>query len=130
MASTETRDAAEEAAREPKKPSEDLAGLEAGLDALDAVPTRRTSLRDTFVRKVLPPLVAVALVLVVWQVLVWAQVTEEYKLPSPGAVWGEVTDAWYQGRCSATSGPASRAASSASSSRWPSARRWGWWWRG
>ena len=97
MASTETRDAAEEAAREPKKPSEDLAGLEAGLDALDAVPTRRTSLRDTFVRKVLPPLVAVALVLVVWQVLVWAQVTEEYKLPSPGAVWGEVTDAWYQG---------------------------------
>ncbi|MGN0116865.1 MAG: ABC transporter permease, partial [Streptomyces albidoflavus] len=90
MASTETRDAAEEAAREPKKPSEDLAGLEAGLDALDAVPTRRTSLRDTFVRKVLPPLVAVALVLVVWQVLVWAQVTEEYKLPSPGAVWAEV----------------------------------------
>ncbi|MFE7673770.1 ABC transporter permease [Streptomyces albidoflavus] len=97
MASTETRDAAEEAAREPKKPSEDLAGLEAGLDALDAVPTRRTSLRDTFVRKVLPPLVAVALVLVVWQVLVWAQVTEEYKLPSPGAVWAEVSDAWYQG---------------------------------
>lgn len=102
MASTETHDAPEEAAREPRKPAEDLAredlaGLEAGLDALDTVPARRTSPRDTFVRKVLPPLVAVALVLVVWQVLVWARVTEEYKLPSPGAVWGEVADAWYRG---------------------------------
>ncbi|MFJ1577113.1 ABC transporter permease [Streptomyces sp. NPDC088182] len=75
----------------------DMAGLEAGLDALDTVQTGRTPLRETLVKKVLPPVVAVALVLVVWQILVWAQITDDYKLPSPGAVWGEVSDAWTQG---------------------------------
>ncbi|MEV6418554.1 ABC transporter permease [Streptomyces sp. NPDC051662] len=75
----------------------DMAGLEAGLDALDTVQTGRPPLRQTLVQKVLPPVVAVALVLVVWQVLVWAEVTDGYKLPSPGAVWGEVSDAWAQG---------------------------------
>ncbi|QXE34130.1 ABC transporter permease [Streptomyces sp. GMY02] len=75
----------------------DLAGLEAGLDALDTVQTRRTPLRTTLVQKALPPFVAVALVLVVWQVLVWAKITDDYKLPSPTAVWDEVADAWAQG---------------------------------
>ncbi|MEE1797719.1 MULTISPECIES: ABC transporter permease [unclassified Streptomyces] len=100
MASTETtsgqgtpRDAAERGAA----PGTDLAGLGAGLDALDTVQTRRTPLRQTLVAKVLPPVIAVAVVLVVWQVLVWAKVTDSYKLPSPGAVWGEVSDAWMQG---------------------------------
>ncbi|WUX71790.1 ABC transporter permease [Streptomyces sp. NBC_01429] len=74
-----------------------MAGLEAGLDALNTVQTRRTPLRQTLTQKVLPPVVAVALVLVVWQVLVWAKVTDDYKLPSPGAVWGELSDAWAQG---------------------------------
>ncbi|WP_282793029.1 ABC transporter permease [Streptomyces sp. CC224B] len=76
---------------------DDLAGLEAGLDALDTVQTRRTPLRETLVQKVLPPVTAVLLVLVVWQVLVWAEVTDSYKLPSPGAVWQEVETAWLQG---------------------------------
>ncbi|MFD3314109.1 ABC transporter permease [Streptomyces sp. NPDC058694] len=75
----------------------DLAGLEAGLDALDSVRVDRTPLRETLTGKVLPPVVAVALVLVVWQVLVWAKVTDSYKLPAPTAVWNEVTDAWRQG---------------------------------
>ncbi|MFD3911419.1 ABC transporter permease [Streptomyces sp. NPDC058603] len=75
----------------------DMAGLEAGLDALDTVQTGRTPLRETLVKKVLPPVVAIALVLVVWQILVWARITDDYKLPSPGAVWGEVSDAWTQG---------------------------------
>ncbi|GHH29135.1 ABC transporter permease [Streptomyces lanatus] len=75
----------------------DLAGLEAGLDALDSVQVGRTSLRETLVRKVLPPVTAVALVLVVWQLLVWAEVVPEYKLPSPGDVWGEVRESWLQG---------------------------------
>jgi len=30
-------------------------------------------------------------------VLTWAQVVDPYKLPSPSAVWSEVTDAWLQG---------------------------------
>ncbi|MFC8662352.1 ABC transporter permease [Streptomyces sp. NPDC057199] len=75
----------------------DLAGLEAGLDALDTVRVDRTPVRETLIRKVLPPVVAVALVLVVWQVLVWAKVTDSYKLPAPSAVWNELTDAWRQG---------------------------------
>ncbi|MFD5115495.1 ABC transporter permease [Streptomyces sp. NPDC058391] len=75
----------------------DLAGLEAGLDALDTVQTGRTPLRQTLVQKVLPPVLAVLLVLVVWQILVWAKVTDDYRLPSPSAVWGELSDAWAQG---------------------------------
>lgn len=77
--------------------SHDLAGLEAGLDALDTVQTRRTPLRETLVQKVLPPITAVVLVLVVWQVLVWAKVTDSYKLPAPAAVWDEVEASWRQG---------------------------------
>ncbi|WP_405593286.1 ABC transporter permease [Streptomyces sp. NBC_01092] len=80
-----------------KNGAEDLAGLEAGLDALDSVQVRRTSLREALTRKVLPPVTAVALVLVVWQLLVWAEVVPEYKLPSPSDVWGEVREAWLQG---------------------------------
>ncbi len=89
MASTETRTGTK---------ADDLAGLEAGLDALDAVQaTRRTPVREVLLKKVLPPLVAVALVIVVWQVLVWAKVAPQYKLPPPSAVGGEVRQAWLQG---------------------------------
>ncbi|MEV7990423.1 ABC transporter permease [Streptomyces sp. NPDC086077] len=80
----------------PRDPH-DLAGLEAGLDALDSVQAGRTPLRDSLTRKVLPPVTAVALVLVVWQLLVWAEVAPDYKLASPSDVWGEVRDAWLQG---------------------------------
>ncbi|MGQ4488011.1 ABC transporter permease [Streptomyces sp. SAS_281] len=76
---------------------DDLAGLEAGLDALDAVQVQRTPVREVLLRKVLPPLIAVALVLVVWQLLVQGQVTEDYKLPAPSAVWDSARDMWLQG---------------------------------
>ncbi|MFG2352047.1 ABC transporter permease [Streptomyces phaeochromogenes] len=88
MASTETK---------AVKDGNDLAGLEAGLDALETVQSGRTPFRRTFVEKIFPPIVAVALVLVVWQVLVWAKVTDSYKLPAPSAVWDEVSEAWLQG---------------------------------
>ncbi len=84
------------AAAEPRDPH-DLTRLEAGLDALESVQAGRTPLRETLIRKVLPPVTAVALVLVVWQLLVWAKVAVDYKLPSPSEVWGEVRDAWAQG---------------------------------
>jgi NitT/TauT family transport system permease protein len=91
MASTDTSVDA------PVKDGSDLAGLEAGLDALETVESGRTPLRETLLRKVLPPVTAVTLVLVVWQLLVWAKVAPDYKLPSPAAVWGEVETAWLQG---------------------------------
>ncbi|GAA2445658.1 ABC transporter permease [Streptomyces lavendulocolor] len=90
MASTETT-------TEAVAKTDDLAGLEAGLDALDAVQVRRTPVREVLLRKVLPPLVAVGLVLVVWQLLVWARVTDEYKLPPPAAVWDSLTTMWLEG---------------------------------
>lgn len=74
-----------------------LAGLEAGLDALDAVQVRRTPVREVLLRKVLPPVLAVALVVVVWQLLVESRVTDDYKLPSPGAVWSSAVDMWLRG---------------------------------
>ncbi|AZQ39098.1 ABC transporter permease [Streptomyces cyaneochromogenes] len=80
-----------------KHSADDLAGLEAGLDALDSVVVSRTPLRETLNRKVLPPVTAIVLVLVVWQLLVWAQVAPEYKLPAPADVWAEVSDAWLKG---------------------------------
>ncbi|MER7660786.1 MULTISPECIES: ABC transporter permease [unclassified Streptomyces] len=89
MASTETT------AKVTK--SDDLAGLEAGLDALDTVQSHRTPVREVLLKKVLPPLTAVALVIVVWQVLVWAKVTDEGSLPAPSAVWNSVSDLWLQG---------------------------------
>ncbi|WP_031086377.1 ABC transporter permease [Streptomyces sp. NRRL WC-3549] len=76
---------------------DDLAGLEAGLDALDAVQVRRTPLREVLLAKVLPPVVAVVLVLLVWQLLVQAEVTDDYKLPPPSAVWDSVRDMWLKG---------------------------------
>jgi NitT/TauT family transport system permease protein len=102
MASTETSAGKTEAEADPVEDESvgnggDLAGLEAGLDALDTVQTRRAPFRRTFVEKIFPPMVAVALVLVVWQVLVWAKVTDSYKLPSPSAVWDEVNEAWREG---------------------------------
>ncbi|WP_306327576.1 ABC transporter permease [Streptomyces venezuelae] len=88
MASTDTT------ARAKK---DDLAGLEAGLDALDAVEIRRTPVREVLVKKVLPPTLAVVLVLAVWQILVSARITDETKLPAPSAVWDGLTDMWLQG---------------------------------
>ncbi|MER5275723.1 ABC transporter permease [Streptomyces sp. NPDC002809] len=93
MASTET--SAKDSA--PRDEAQDLAGLEAGLDALDAVRVSRTPVRQVLTQKVLPPVVAVALVLLIWQILIWAKVTDDYKLPSPALVWDEVSNAWAQG---------------------------------
>ncbi|MFI8090533.1 ABC transporter permease [Streptomyces sp. NPDC086080] len=90
MASTETT--------AKDKDGGDLAGLEAGLDALETVQTGRKPLRQTFVEKILPPVVAVVLVLTVWQALVSFKIVDDpTKLPSPGAVWAVLRDAWLQG---------------------------------
>ncbi|WP_370415525.1 ABC transporter permease [Streptomyces fradiae] len=91
MASTETT-AASGVAK-----ADDLAGLEAGLDALDSVQVRRAPVREVLLKKVLPPVLAIVLVVVVWQLLVSAHVTDEGKLPSPGAVWDSLKTMWLEG---------------------------------
>ncbi|WP_299540068.1 ABC transporter permease [uncultured Streptomyces sp.] len=99
MASTDIKSAEDRADGPPpaKTPADDLAGLEAGLDALDAVQVRRTPVREVLLGKVVPPVVAVVLVVLVWQLLVEAKVTEDYKLPPPSAVWDSLTDMWLAG---------------------------------
>ncbi|MFD8165351.1 ABC transporter permease [Streptomyces cellulosae] len=94
MASTDTtpKDAKD------AKDAGDLAGLEAGLDALETVQTTRKPFRQTLTQKVLPPVVAVALVLTVWQSLITFKVVDDpTKLPAPADVWQVVEKAWLQG---------------------------------
>ncbi|MBG0851763.1 ABC transporter permease [Streptomyces spinoverrucosus] len=57
----------------------------------------RGALRAVLRRTVLPPLLAVVLVGAVWQTLVWAKVTSDYKLPPPSAVWHSLSDMWLRG---------------------------------
>ncbi|WP_151769891.1 ABC transporter permease [Streptomyces abyssomicinicus] len=93
MASTDTSAAAKE-----DRQADDTAGLEAGLDALEAVEPWRTPLRQTLLRKVLPPVVAVLLVGVVWQLLVSLKIVDDpTKLPAPSEVWAEVEASWLEG---------------------------------
>ncbi|MEU5083164.1 MULTISPECIES: ABC transporter permease [Streptomyces] len=84
MASTETT------------PVPDAGSVEAGLDALETTTTGRPPLRETLVNKILPPVVAIAVVLVVWYIL-YPVVDDPSKLPSPGAVGSAFRDAWLRG---------------------------------
>ncbi|WP_427168266.1 ABC transporter permease [Streptomyces sp. C1-1] len=84
MASTETT------------PAQDAGSVEAGLDALETAATGRAPFRKTFVDKVLPPVTAIAVVLVAWYVL-YPIVDNPSKLPSPGAVAGTLKDSWLSG---------------------------------
>lgn len=73
--------------------------VEAGLDALDTPtearhePGWRRALRVT-----LPPLVAIALVIAVWQALWAAAFWPEYQLPAPLDVWGAFWERAHDGR--------------------------------
>ncbi|MCT9075508.1 ABC transporter permease [Streptomyces fulvoviolaceus] len=84
MASTETT------------PAQDSGSVEAGLDALETTATGRTPFSQTFKNKILPPITAVAVVLVAWALL-YPVVDNPSKLPSPSDVWGEVEDQWLKG---------------------------------
>ncbi len=95
MASTEKTAGVTGRTAAPQDP-DDLAGLEAGLDALDAARTVRTPLRETLLRKVLPPVTAVALVLVVGRSSSGRR-SRPVQARLPSDVWGEVRAAWLQG---------------------------------
>ncbi|MFF0459013.1 ABC transporter permease [Streptomyces mexicanus] len=96
MAGTETKTA--QGAGKTAAQGADLDGVEAGLDALEVTEKGRTPFRQTFVRKILPPITAVVVVLVLWQALITFHVVDDpTKLPSPADVGGEFKDAWLQG---------------------------------
>jgi NitT/TauT family transport system permease protein len=74
----------------------DAGSVEAGLDALETTVTGRPTFRQTFVSKIFPPIVALAVVVVVWLILT-PIVDDPSKLPSPGAVGTEFKNAWLAG---------------------------------
>ncbi|MFD8596272.1 ABC transporter permease [Kitasatospora sp. NPDC059646] len=80
-----------------RTPADDSAGVEAGLDALEAVQVQRTPVSVILRRKVLPPVLGVVLVLAVWQLAHSLELTTPDKLPSPADVWDSLTELWYAG---------------------------------
>ncbi|AYL39218.1 ABC transporter permease [Streptomyces fungicidicus] len=91
MGGTDTR------TTEPVGADEELAGLEAGLDSLDSVPVSRVPVRQVLRQKVAPPLLGVAAVLTVWQLLHTLGLVSEERLPSPRAVGDSFLTLWRQG---------------------------------
>ena len=73
-------------AQRPGAANDDLASLEAGLDALEAPVEDRPSPLAKAVSATWPPLVAVALLLLVWELVYRAGVKPTYALPSPADV--------------------------------------------
>ncbi|MFI2763908.1 ABC transporter permease [Streptomyces echinatus] len=73
--------------------------VEAGLDALETAQSGRTPLRRTLVDKIVPPLTAIVVVLVVWQGLISLKIVDDpTKLPSPSAVWDAFRNDWVEGK--------------------------------
>ncbi|WP_032917323.1 ABC transporter permease [Streptomyces rimosus] len=78
----------------------DLAALEAGLDALErpaGPPRRGAGPARALLSAVLPPLLAVGLLLGAWQLICMAEVKPRYLLPGPLDVWRALVDQWYEG---------------------------------
>ena len=74
-----------------------LASLERGLDALERTTVDETPRWRRAAGKVVPPLVAFALVLLVWQILIWMEIKPRYTFPSPGDVWSTMVEQWQEG---------------------------------
>ncbi|MFJ4584825.1 ABC transporter permease [Streptomyces echinatus] len=73
--------------------------VEAGLDALETAQSGRTPLRRTLVDKIVPPITAIVVVLVVWQGLISLKIVDDpTKLPSPSAVWDAFRNDWLEGK--------------------------------
>ncbi|MGX1130481.1 NitT/TauT family transport system permease protein [Streptomyces glaucescens] len=81
------------------RPGAETAAVGAGLDALDSAPAgpARAPLGRILRTRVLPPLVAVAVVLLLWQAAYAAELKPDYLLPSPADVGRALSDQWYEG---------------------------------
>jgi NitT/TauT family transport system permease protein len=65
----------------------------AGLDALELSPRNdKGSVGKRVWRSAWPKLLAVAIVLLLWQIVVWSQWKPEYVLPGPGQVFNDLDD--------------------------------------
>lgn len=75
----------------------DLATLEAGLDALEATETEKTPLGKRFVKAAVPAVLSIVGLLAVWQLLYALKLWPEWKFPGPASVWRSLGDQWEQG---------------------------------
>lgn len=66
-------------------PSE-LSRVEAGLDALETSHRQRSSITGVFARA-LSPLIAIAVIILIWQIVFWLQWQPDYILPGPQQVF-------------------------------------------
>jgi NitT/TauT family transport system permease protein len=73
--------------------AKDVGDIEAGLDALQTSVAPTTSRWSKAWRAVYPPVLAITLLLAVWQTLVWLEVQPIYNLPGPEQVWAAITRA-------------------------------------
>ncbi len=83
-------------ALEEKQRKADLAAMSAGLDALETN-SKQGSDRRKRIFRAFAPLVAVAIVLVLWQIAVWLKLQPDYILPSPAQVVASLIDQAQQG---------------------------------
>jgi NitT/TauT family transport system permease protein len=78
--------------------SDALAGVEAGLDALEITPEHERGRLQRVVRSIVPPLIAVALILAIWQVLFAAKIWPDWKFPGPSETFQSLRDAYSSGK--------------------------------
>ncbi|MCW2606669.1 MAG: hypothetical protein JWO60_1362 [Frankiales bacterium] len=78
--------------------TDDLASLEAGLDALDSEQVREESALVRVVKGVWPPVVFFALFLLVWELAYRSGWKEPYQLPSPADVFLDLREQLGNGR--------------------------------
>ena len=107
MSSTETSaaeaavgaDPAADAAGTPtaESRSAEAAALGAGLDALETQDVERTPVGRILLTKAVPPLIAIVIVLLLWEGACAAHLKPSYLLPSPLAVWDSLYNQWLQG---------------------------------
>jgi len=71
--------------------------LEAGLDALETGgAARKPWWRRVLLAKIVPPIAAIGVLLLIWDLLVVAQIKPAYVLPGPADVWDELNAEWTQ----------------------------------
>lgn len=63
-----------------------LSQLEAGLDALETGGPQKATVTSVFGRA-LSPLIAIAVIIVIWQIVIWLQWQPDYIIPAPRQVW-------------------------------------------
>lgn len=79
------------------QPTDDLAQLEAGLDALETRRVQKVSRAGQLWAGLWPPVVFVALLVLAWQLVYNAHVVAVYRLPSPGDALTSFKDQWNAG---------------------------------